>query len=119
MAIKSGVAAGDVVKYHVSEWRQADKDTEGFTSNMLGVALAAGGLGEGPVLVRGVVRLAAGHISDTGGTNGDPLYVGDDGHVTFAPSATTGDFVRVVGYCLNEDDDIIYFNPGTTWIEVS
>ena len=88
---------------------------------MVGVALEAGD-GSTPckVLTKGVVRLGAGHIEDTSGADGDPLYVGDTlGHVAFAVPGSSGEFARIVGHCLVEGDDIIYFNPDNTYVKVS
>ena len=31
----------------------------------------------------------------------------------------TGDIVRVLGYCIHESNDIIYFNPSSGWVEHS
>ena len=73
----------------------------------------------GPVLIRGIVRLGAGHIIDSSGANGDPLYISTTaGHVQFAAPGS-GDFARIVGYCIDETNDIIYFNPSSTFVEVS
>jgi hypothetical protein len=119
--IDDSVSAGDVVAFRnlATGWIQADKDVGYATKNLLGVAMQDGDSGN-RVLIKGFIRLASGHISDTsGGNEGDPLYVGDDGHVTYGPSTTSGDFVRVVGYSINEASVIIYFNPGTTWVEVA
>jgi len=112
--------AGEVIVfYDGAEWRPADKDHEGYAIPILGVALEDGdGSNFGQVLLRGIVRLKAGGIADSGGTEGDPLYLSDDGTVTFAVPGS-GAFARIVGYCIDEDDDIIYFNPGTTWVEVA
>jgi hypothetical protein len=84
---------------------------------MLGVAI--GGDGTYDVLVRGFVRLASGAIADTGGNEGEPLYLADDGTVKFAPSTTAGDFNKVIGFCINESDDLIWFDPDKTWVEVA
>jgi len=116
-------AVGDVV-FHLGSagtvWRTG-ANSSAYSVNMAGVALEAGD-GSTPcrVLTKGVVRLAADHIEDTSGTNGQPLYSGDTaGHVQFAAPSDSGDLVRILGYCLVEDDDIIYFNPDNTFIEIA
>ena len=116
----SDVDAGEVVNYYAgAEWRIADKDSSGQSIKMLGVALEDGdGSNFGKVLLRGFVRLAAGGIADSGGSEGDALYIGDAGAVTFAVPGS-GDFARIVGYCIDETLDIIYFNPDNTWVEVA
>ena len=62
--------------------------------------------------------MGAGHIADSGGDEGDPVYVQDSGHVTFAAPGS-GDFARIVGYVIDETQDIIYLDPSKTWVEVS
>ena len=87
---------------------------------MLGVALAAGAGLPGPVLIRGMVRLGAGHIADTSGDDGDALYLSTTGgHVAFGVPSGNNDIARIVGYCINETADIIYFNPSSTFVEVT
>ena len=116
----NGPSAGDVVYLTGADWRHADADGTNKGSKMIGVALADGGNVPGPVLIRGVVRLGAGHIHDSSGANGDPLYLSTEaGHVQFAVPDGTNDVARIVGYCMDEDNDIIYFNPSNTFVEVS
>ena len=119
--IHGTVSAGDICYNIANVWRQADADLVASSGDvMLGVALADGGGIKGPVLIRGIVRLGAGHITDSSGQNGDSLFISTTaGHVQFAAPSGNGDVVRIVGYCLNEDDDIIYFNPDNTFIEVA
>lgn len=115
----NGPSAGDIVYHTGADWRLADADGTGKSVQMLGVALADGGNVPGPVLIRGMVRLGAGHIVDSSGQNGDPLYLSTtDSHVQFAVPGS-GDVARIVGYCIDENNDIIYFNPSSTFVEVS
>ena len=119
--LNANVIKGNVVFHTGADWQNADADAESLGGNsMLGVALAAGGGVPGPVLIRGMVRLVAGHIDDTSGDEGDAVYLSTTtGHVQFAQPSGTGDIVRIVGYCINEADDIIYFNPSSTFVEVA
>ena len=102
-------------------WRKADADGEASTTKMLGVALADGmSSGGQPVLIRGVARLRVGHIADASGDEGDLVYLSTTaGKVQFAAPSTSGQFVRIVGYCLNEANDIIYFDPDKSFVEVA
>ena len=34
-------------------------------------------------------------------------------------ASVNGEFVRIVGYCIDETLDIIYFNPDSTWVEIA
>jgi hypothetical protein len=73
------------------------------------------------MLIKGIARI------DTTNTNGTPV-VGKPVYVSttvaefdFTAPSATGDFVRIVGYCLATDsgDILITFNPSTDWIELS
>ena len=88
---------------------------------MIGVAVQDGDSGN-KVLIRGFVRLAAGHIHDTSGDDGDPLYLSTEpGHVQFASPSGNNDVARVVGYCIddNSNDILLLFRPDNTWVEVA
>ena len=92
-------------------WSQADADSDGAT-RMLAVALGTSSSTDG-MLLQGIFRKAS-----HGFSAGAPLYVSTTAgaFTTTAPSGS-GDYVRVVGYVI--DSNTIYFNPGTTWVEVS
>ena len=79
---------------------------------MLAVALGTSSSTDG-MLLQGIFRKAS-----HGFSAGAPLYVSTTAgaFTTTAPSGS-GDYVRVVGYVI--DSNTIYFNPGTTWVEVS
>ena len=58
------------------------------------------------------------------GAVGDVLYVQSDnagtpGEATATKPAVSGDIVRVVGYCLDASNGQIWFNPSSTFVEVS
>jgi len=121
LPIHSTVSAGDVVYQSGAIFRQADADAFASAGVLLGVALADGANISGPVLIKGVVRLGNGHILNEGsGVNGYPVYVATTaGHVDYVAPSGNGDIARVVGYVLDENNDIIYFDPDKTWVEVS
>jgi len=97
------------------EWALADADAAATAKGMLSIALAAGTDGN-PMLV----ALAGSFVRDDtwNWTIGAELYVSTTagGLTETAPSAT-GDVVRVVGYAVNAD--VVYFNPGSTWVEIA
>jgi len=123
--MNSTVTKGDVVIYRQNThgWIRADKDTDYMAYSWMGVCIDPNADGstaitEPKILLKGVVRLGAGHIADSGGDEGDPVYVQDNGHVTFAAPGS-GDFARIVGYVIDESQDIIYLDPSKTFVEVS
>ena len=118
--INSAVSAGDLVYYNGGDFRHTDADGSSTSTALLGVAMVDGGGVAGPVLLRGIVRLGAGHIVDSSGNDGDVLYVSTTlAHVQFAVPSGASDIARIVGYCMNEANDVIYFNPSSTFVEVS
>ena len=67
------------------------------------------------MLLRGMVTL-----DHDPGAVGDVLYLsttGGDASST-APSST-GDVVRIIGYCLDASNGQIWFNPDSTFVEIS
>ena len=56
------------------------------------------------------------------GDVGNPVYISTTaGDMTGAGGGafSSGDFVRVVGYCLSDTDGQMYFNPDNTWVEIA
>ena len=119
--VHTELSKGDICYLIGQTWRKADADGEASTTKMLGVCLEDGNSGGGqPVLIRGVARLRIGHIADAGGDEGDLVYLSTTaGKVQFAAPSTSGQFVRIVGYCLHEANDIIYFDPDKSFVEVA
>jgi hypothetical protein len=97
-------------------WALTDADSSASTG-FLAVALGTDPDSDG-MLIRGMVTLS----QEIAGTEavGNPLYI--DGVTTGAATITvpsgTGDFVRVIGYVMDTDDQI-YFNPDNTWVEIA
>ena len=97
-------------------WTQTDADSKTTGGNqLLGIALGTDPTSDG-MLLRGFFK-ASTAVSDW--DEGKPVYLSTTAGLgtTTAPSAT-GDFVRIVGYC-TATTDIIYFNPSSTYVEIS
>ena len=114
----TGLTAG-VTVYLKSDgtWGVADatggNTAAAMSSSLLGVALGANSDIDG-VLLRGFVN----HYSVHGGaTTGQKVYIQahSSGRVTTTVPGSSGNIVRVVGYCIG-DDNCIYFNPDNNWI---
>ena len=81
---------------------------------MLGIAL--GGSISSGMLVRGYAKFAVGNYASV--TIGQILYLGTtNGYFQNTAPTSTGQVVRVIGYCVDATNDIIYFCPDNTWIE--
>jgi hypothetical protein len=117
----TSMTQGDLYYYNSSgNWAQADADAASSSGGVL-LAIALGTASDtNGMLLKGTFTMAAGAIDGTEAT-GDELYVGTTaGHITSDVSAyTTGDVVRVIGYCLDGTNGQIWFNPSNDWIELS
>ena len=96
----SGAATGD----------DADRDAMGMLAIALGTDPDINGM-----LIRGIITMDY-DLGDVG----NPVYVKTvAGGMTHVAPSGSGDFVRVVGYCLSDDHGIMYFNPDNTWVEIA
>ena len=95
-------------------WELADADAVANCDGLLAVALGTASDTNG-MLLRGTVTL-----DHDPGAVGDVLYLSTTaGQATAtAPSGNT-DIARVVGYCLDASNGQIWFNPSSTFVEVS
>ena len=103
-------------------WTLTDSDSPvSGSSQLLGIALGSSPTTDG-VLLKGFIRIASGFINGTAAI-GDPVYVdnGTSGEYNFTAPSGAGDYVRVVGYCIDthSSDILLYFNPDPTWVEIS
>ena len=87
-----------------------NSSNETATKSLLGLALGMTGTTQG-FLLDGWSR----NTSTISITNGSPLYLsGTTGG--FASSAPASGFVRIIGWMV--ENNIIYFRPDCTWIEL-
>ena len=105
-------------------WTSADASAVASGgSQLLGIALGTSPRSNG-MLIKGIVRIPDTEILNVPGSNaspGLPIYVSTTaGHLDFTAPNSSGDFVRVAGYALQDSTDVlIYFDPDPTWIERS
>ena len=112
------LAAGKLMYLHSGSgvWKYTDADVaESGSSQLLGIALGAA-VSDG-ILIRGFFD-ATTYLSGTF-RSGMPVYasVGAPYIQSHSPSGSA-DFVRIVGYSTSTAN-VIYFNPSSTYIEVS
>tara|TARA_R110002020_G_scaffold474506_1_gene706126 strand:+ start:1 stop:1359 length:1359 start_codon:yes stop_codon:yes gene_type:complete len=103
------------------EWGQADADgaATGDDADRDAMGMLAIALGTDPdvdgMLIRGTITM-----DYDCGDCGNPIYVSTTASkVTNTAPTASGDFVRVVGYCLDDTNGQIYFNPDNTWVEIA
>ena len=97
-------------------WKYTDSDAVATGgSQLLGIALGTA-VSDG-ILLRGYFDQVA-YIEGTF-AKGAPCYVSEAaGEVDFTAPSGSGDFIRVVGYG-TDLANVIYFNPDSTWVELS
>ena len=103
------------------EWGQADADgaatgddADRDAMGMLAIALGTDPDSDG-MLIRGVITMDY-DLGDVG----NPVYVSTTaGAMTATAPSASGDFVRVLGYCLDDTHGQMYFNPDNTWVEIA
>ena len=101
-------------------WGQADADgaATGDDADRDAMGMLAIALGTDPdvngMLIRGIITMDY-DLGDVG----NPVYVSTTAAAmtATAPSAS-GDFVRVLGYCLDDTHGQMYFNPDNAWVEI-
>ena len=110
---------GEILKYGSA---QAGAATGG--SQLLGIAMGTDP-GVHGMLLKGYYKVASGNIDGTPAI-GAPVYIADDatGEFDFDAPSGSGDFVRIVGYCIDTNDDsgvdiLLYFNPDSTFVELT
>ena len=95
-----GAATGD----------DADRDATGMLAIALGTDPDVDGM-----FIRGIITMDY-DLGDVG----NPVYISTtQGEMSSTIPTASGDFVRVVGYCLDDTHGQMYFNPDNTWVELS
>jgi hypothetical protein len=105
-------------------WDATDSNAVGTGgSQLLGIAMGTDPGTDG-MLLKGYYRVAAASIEGTG-VIGAPAYISEvAGKIDFTAPSGSGDFVRILGYCIDYHSDgdgsiLIYFDPDKTWILLS
>ena len=89
-------------------------DDSAGADKLLAIALGTNSDIDG-MLLRGFVKLNAASTTVVGA----PIYMrASAGNISFLINSTSGNIVRIVGYCLTGGEQM-YFNPDTTFVEVA
>ena len=91
-------------------------DNSAGADELLGIALGSTPTTHG-VLLRGVVSTAdTSNLQDAGKAH---YMSATSGLITSAKPSSTNNIVRIVGYSLHADQDILYFNPSAVWVKIA
>jgi hypothetical protein len=78
------------------------------------LAFALGTSASDGMLVRGYIR-NSGFTTNTGNI----VYVSTTaGEVTTTAPSSSGDVIRIIGYSIDGTNEIIYFSPDNSWVEI-
>jgi hypothetical protein len=109
---------GYIYQFTTGVWKKADLVTGASASGLLAIAL--GTVISDGLLLRGYATF---DYSPYGAmTIGSKLYLYNSGTFNQTPTTTTGEIVRIIGYCIDEPVSgagTLYFCPDTTWIEIA
>ena len=110
-------AAGELLYMSTAgKWYHADSDALTTGAYQL-LGLAMGTTVADGILLRGHMNVSSGILAHW--DQGLAVYVtSTDGNMDTVAPTTSGHFVRVVGYC-TDTANVMYFNPGTTWVEIA
>ena len=119
------LADGQIFFLHTDgTWDQADaSSTSTGASQLLCVGNSAARVSG--VILDGFVRVPSTEILNTpgsGAVDGLPLYVSTTaGHFDFTAPSGNDEYVRVVGYAIDDDssDVLVYFNPDSTHVKIT
>ena len=105
-------------------WNATDADAASTGgSQLLGIGL--GNARSAGVFTRGLIRIPSTEILNlpgSGACDGLPVYISTTAaHLDFTPPSASGDFVRIVGYAIDDNgsDVLINFDPDSTMVLIS
>ena len=113
----TSMTTGDLYVYNnAGNWVKANASATATSTGLLAIALGAESDTHG-MLLRGMVTSGA-----VGGTpdEGAILYIrATDGDITTVAPSSSSQVVRIVGYCMENSNDRIWFDPDKTWVEIA
>jgi len=132
--LADGEGGGNIIKYGTgttvtgelyylgsgAAWADTDANTPANGGKLIAIALGASPSTNG-MLLSGFVRIGSSLVNGTA-VVGAPVYISTTaGEYDFTRPSSAGEFVRVVGYCVDThtSDILLYFNPDPTWVEIS
>ena len=113
----TGMTAGAPYIYNeLGRWELTNASAEATTKGLVAIALGAESDVNG-MLLRGMVTSTA--IAGTPDEGAELYLRATTGTITTVAPSGSGQFVRVIGYCIENSNNRIYFNPDNTYIEIA
>ena len=113
----TGMTAGAPYIYNeLGRWEPTNASAEATTKGLVAIALGAESDVNG-MLLRGMVTSTA--IAGTPDEGAELYLRATTGTITTVAPSGSGQFVRVIGYCIENSNNRIYFNPDNTYIEIA
>lgn len=112
------IAAGDIIVYTSAGlsagWMRAQGNVS-YGKGMLGIAM--GTTPSAGILIKGFAKNAV----FTSGGLGSVLYLdpSNAGDTTSTIPSANNDIARIVGYMVDASDDVIFFNPDKSWVQIT
>jgi hypothetical protein len=105
--------------YSAHFWSEAHADTASDSKGILAIALGSGDANVVGMLIRGYARFTSKFSSLP--NSGLPVYLSaaTEGLITGTAPSSTGDVARILGYVVNSTNEVIYFNPDNTYVEIA
>ena len=111
----TSLTAGSIYYYNGSAWQLADASAEATSSKLLAISLGTS-VSDG-MLLRGFSKFN--NTLYTTMTAGSVQFLSvTPGEFEEAQPSVSGEVVRVIGYCVDDTNNVLYFCPDTTWIEL-
>ena len=112
----SGTVVAGVCYYFTSAgaWANTDQRAVASSIGLIAVAMGSGTASSVGMCIRGMVTMS----TDVGNV-GQVIYLDRNGEFTNTPSTSSGDTNRIMGYCLDDSDGQIFFNPSQDWVTVA
>jgi hypothetical protein len=111
----TGLTPGVIYYYNGTTWQLADASVEASSSGLLAIALGTN-VSDG-MLLRGFSKFS--DAIYTAMTAGSVQFLSvTSGQFGESQPVSSGEVVRVIGYCVDDTNNVLYFCPDTTWIEL-
>ena len=102
-------------------WAETDAtDVAKGADALLGIASGTSPTSNG-MLTRGILTIGSTYVNGTPAI-GKVVYVGETaGEYTFTRPSSSGDYIRVVGWCIDVSGGniLLWFEPSTVWLELT